>query len=63
MRRLLRIVGRAFVVLAVVLLLIGVTTLPSGGLMFALPYVFFIPGALIGAAGLLLLRAGREVRD
>jgi hypothetical protein len=36
--------GRLCVVLAVLLVLVGLTTLPSGGLMFALPYVFLIPG-------------------
>ncbi len=63
MKRFLRVVGWTCIVLATALTLIGVTTLPSGGLMFALPYVFFIPGAVIGAVGILLLRAGREVRD
>jgi lipopolysaccharide export LptBFGC system permease protein LptF len=60
MRRFLRIVGSGCLALAVVLLLIGITTLPSGGLMFALPYVFFIPGAILLAAGLLMRRAGRD---
>jgi hypothetical protein len=47
-------------VLAVVLALIGLSTLPSGGLMFALPYIFFIPAAVFGVAGWLLLRLGRR---
>ena len=60
MRTLARIVGGLCVVLALVLALIGLTTLPSGGLMFALPYVFFIPAAICGAVGWSLLRWGRR---
>ena len=63
MRTLARIAGGLCVVLALVLALIGLTTLPSGGLMFALPYVFFMPAAVFGAVGWLLLRWGRRGPD
>jgi hypothetical protein len=51
MRPVVRVLGWLCVALAVVLVVIGPTTLPAGGLMFALPYVFLIPGVLLGAAG------------
>lgn len=63
MRKLARISGGLCVALAVVLALIGLTTLPSGGLMFALPYVFFVPAAVLGVVGWLLLRWGRSTPD
>ena len=63
MRKLARISGGLCVVLAIVLTLIGFTTLPSGGLMFALPYVFFIPAIIFGVVGGLLLRLGRATPD
>lgn len=38
--------------------LLGVLSLPDGGLMFALPYFFLIPGiALTAAGGFMLLLA------
>ena len=52
MRRSARIVGWALLTIAAVLILLGIMSGPPGGLMFALPFVFFIPGlffALIGA--------------
>lgn len=58
-----RVLGGIFVALAVVLALIGLTTLPSGGLMFALPYVFFMPAIVFGVVGWLLLRWGRPATD
>ncbi len=60
MRSVVRVLGWLCVALAVVLVVIGLTTLPSGGLMFALPYVFLIPGVLLGAAGGCLLWLGRS---
>jgi hypothetical protein len=63
MRKLARVVGGFCVVLAAVLVLIGLTTLPSGGLMFALPYVFFMPAVVFGVVGWLLWRWGRPTPD
>jgi len=59
MRKVARVFGWALVVLSALLIVLGITTLPSGGLMFALPYVFLIPGVLLGVAGWVLLRLGR----
>ena len=60
MRKMARVFGWVLVVLAALLIVVGITTLPSGGLMFALPYVFFIPGVLLGLTGWALRRIGRE---
>ena len=55
MRQAFRILGWVLLTVGVLLLLIGITTLPGGGLMFALPYFFLIPGVASTAfAGLLL---------
>jgi len=43
-----------------VLCLMGLMTLPDGGLMFALPYVFLIPGLSMAFFGFLLLRIRRR---
>lgn len=63
MRKVARVLGGGLLVLAALLSLVGITTLPSGGLMFALPYVFFMPAAVFGVVGWLLLRWGRRARD
>lgn len=42
------------------LCLMGLMTLPDGGLMFALPYVFLIPGLCMVFFGYLLLRIRRR---
>jgi hypothetical protein len=55
MRTALRILGGALLALGVPLCLIGLSTLPDGGLMFALPYVFLMPGLLLCAVGGLVL--------
>lgn len=60
MRTVVRGLGWLCVVLAALLVLVGLTTLPSGGLMFALPYVFLMPGLLFGVVGWALLRFGRR---
>ncbi len=52
MLRSVRIVAWALLTIAIVLILLSIISWPPGGLMFALPFVFFIPGiflALIGA--------------
>ena len=60
MRKVARVLGGGLLVLSALLILAGIMTLPSGGLMFALPYVFFIPGVLLGLTGWALRRIGRE---
>jgi len=62
MRRAARIAGWSLVVLAGLLLVAGLLTWPPGGLMFALPFVFLMPGALFGIVGAILLWLGRESR-
>jgi len=63
MRKVARVLGGGLLVLSALLIVVGVMTLPSGGLMFALPYVFLMPGALFGIVGWVLLRLGREVKE
>jgi len=49
-----------FLIFGILLGLLGLASLPTGGLMFALAYVFFIPGVvslIIGVALLLATRA------
>jgi hypothetical protein len=54
-RTALRILAGVLLALGVLLCLIGLSTLPDGGLMFALPYVFLMPGLLLCAVGGLIL--------
>ena len=60
MRRFAATAGWVMLFVAAVLILLGITSLPPGGLMFALPFVFLIPGILLALAGGLLVRAGRR---
>lgn len=60
MRKLCRRLGWTSCILAVALLLLGVLTWPPGGLMFAMPYVFLIPGAILAVFGGLLVLLGRQ---
>ncbi len=39
----------------VLLVLVGLASWPPGGLMFALPFVFLMPGAVLIAAGAMLV--------
>lgn len=55
MRIVFRILGWFLFVLGVVLCLLGIASLPPGGLMFALPFVFFVPGVVLLAIGAVLL--------
>jgi hypothetical protein len=58
-RKFLMIVGWLVVAVGCLLVLLGLACLPPGGLMFALPYFFFIPGfvlLLIESIALLLAR-------
>lgn len=53
-----------FLILAIGLGFLGLMSLPDGGLMFALAYFFFIPGAvslILGVALLLATRAKTEL--
>jgi len=63
MRVVIRGFGWLCVMLAVLLVAAGLSALPSGGLMFALPYVFPLPGALLAVVGWLLLKLGRSPPD
>lgn len=63
MRRAARIAGWILLALAGGLVLLGLFSLPAGGLMFALPFVFFIPGALLAVLGGILVRLGRARSD
>jgi hypothetical protein len=62
-RRFARASGWTAVALSVLLGLLGVASLPDGGLMFALPYVFLIPAAFLAVVGAGLLVLGRPPRD
>ena len=60
MTRIVRGLGYVLLVLAALLALVGVSTGPPGGLMFALPFVFFLPAALFALIGGVLLWVGRR---
>jgi hypothetical protein len=62
MRRFVRWLGWVLSAAAAVLILLGLATWPPGGLMFALPYVFLIPGAVLAVVGGLLVWAGSRGR-
>jgi hypothetical protein len=59
MKALARVLGWIAVVLAALLTIAGIAVWPPGGLMFALPFVFLMPAAVLWVVGLLLLRLGR----
>jgi hypothetical protein len=59
MKTLARVLGWIAVVLATLLTFAGIAVWPPGGLMFALPFVFLMPAAVLWAVGWLLLRLGR----
>lgn len=63
MRKLFRVVGWLSAVIGALLCLLGLLALPDGGLMFALPYFFLLPGLVFSIGGALLLRATRRVSD
>ena len=60
MKAVVRVLGWIAVVIAALLTFAGIAAWPPGGLMFALPFVFLMPAAVLWALGLLLLRLGRR---
>ncbi len=60
MRKVFRVLGWIFLSMGVVLVVVGLLCLPAGGLMFALPYVFFLPGTAALALGALLILLTRN---
>jgi len=63
MKTFLRITGWIFLVLGVLLCLLGLASLPTGGLMFALAYVFFIPGVILFIAGCICLLFSKTKKE
>ena len=63
MRRFGRITAILCLILACLLGFFGVMALPSGGLMFALPFIFFLPAVIFALIGLLLLVITRKTHD
>jgi hypothetical protein len=61
MRRIECVIGWIVLVLAAGLILLGIMSWPPGGLMFALPFVFLIPGFFFGLIGSILLWHGSRV--
>lgn len=55
-----RTLGWFLMAIGAALCLMGLMTLPDGGLMFALTYVFLIPGLCLVFAGFLLLQIRRR---
>jgi len=51
MKRIFQSIGWIFLILGLLLDLLGVLALPDGGLMFAMPYFFLIPGIALTASG------------
>jgi len=60
MRIVAAVIGWILIVAASVLLVLGVSSWPPGGLMFALPFVFLIPGMFLALLGAALLWLGRR---
>ena len=60
MKAVARVLGWIAVAIAALLTFAGIATWPPGGLMFALPFVFLMPAAVLWVLGLLLLRVGRR---
>ena len=60
MRRFARVLGWIMLAIAAGLILLGIQSWPPGGLMFALPFVFLVPGLVLGLVGGGLLWLGRS---
>jgi vacuolar-type H+-ATPase subunit I/STV1 len=66
MKKAFRSLGWMFLILGLLLCLLGVLALPDGGLLFAMPYFFLVPGITLTAIGgfmVLLARFFRKTRD
>ena len=63
MKRFSRIMGWTAVASGALLVLFGILSWPPGGLMFALPFVFLMPGILLVLVGAVLMRVGRDSRE
>ena len=50
--------GSTLLVIAAVLIALGAVTWPPGGLLFALPYLFLMPGVVLALLGGILLFIG-----
>ena len=60
MRSFVRFLAWLSLILGLLLCLVGLTTLPAGGLMFALPAVFLLPGIALTVLGALVLLFSRK---
>lgn len=63
MQNIVRILGWLCVVAGSLLIFLGILSWPPGGLMFALPYFFLIPGCLLFTLGMLLLLCTRSKKN
>jgi hypothetical protein len=59
MRFVATVIGWIFLVIATALVFLGIASWPPGGLMFALPFVFLIPGILLTVIGVAFVWLGR----
>ncbi len=63
MNRLAKIIGLFLIFFGFVLIISGILSWPPGGLMFALPYFFLIPGIAFAIVGVALLLCCGKRRD
>jgi len=63
MHLLVTILGWLLVSCAVLLFLLGIASWPPGGLMFALPFVFFLSAALVAPFAIGLIWLGRRLKS
>jgi hypothetical protein len=54
--------GSTLLVFAAVLIALGAVTWPPGGLLFALPYLFLMPGVVLAVLGGMLLFIWRSAK-
>ena len=60
MRRVATVLGWLALTGAAGLILLGIVSWPPGGLMFALPFVFLVPGFILALVGGVLVWLGRR---
>jgi len=60
MKGIISLIGWLLLTVGGALILLGIASWPPGGLMFALPYIFLIPGVPLAVAGGLLVLLGRR---